>query len=374
MATSTNLVAGLSSGFDWKSMIDQLKGIEHRRVDLVTAKKTDTQTKLAEWRSVNSKLLALKTAAGKIKDVSGFDLFASSLTSSSATKAEDILTTSMGTAAADGTYALELIQTAQAQKVSGKSFTSQSAALGAPYAGSFLVNGRAVTIEATDTLNDVRNKMNSLNSGTTATQVTASIVSYSASDYRLVLSSQAEGAAGMGLQQAGAANVLEAFGFTTATTALKNATSNGAKSDDFKSSGTAVYSLLGMSGSVSGNVTINGQALTINLSSTLTEIASRSTRFWGLMPRWSTPPKTGSRFTGSPLAEPPRPAITRMPSNVLQSLGILKEPSAASTMSISVIRPIPGRPLPGKEILPPQPPGRASIPEGMPITSPTGTP
>ena len=35
MATSTNLISGLSSGFDWRSMIDQLIAIEHRRVESV---------------------------------------------------------------------------------------------------------------------------------------------------------------------------------------------------------------------------------------------------------------------------------------------------------------------------------------------------
>ena len=55
MSISTNLVAGLSSGFDWRSMIDQLLTVEHRRVDLVTAKKTDTETKLNEGRTANSK-------------------------------------------------------------------------------------------------------------------------------------------------------------------------------------------------------------------------------------------------------------------------------------------------------------------------------
>jgi len=40
MSMSTNLVSGMVSGFDWRSMIDQLIEIEHRRVDLVQNRKS----------------------------------------------------------------------------------------------------------------------------------------------------------------------------------------------------------------------------------------------------------------------------------------------------------------------------------------------
>jgi flagellar hook-associated protein 2 len=329
MATSTSSVAGLSSGFDWQSMIDKLKAVEHRPIDLVTAKKTDTQTQLTEWQSANTKLLALKTAAGKIKDASEFDLFAASLTSSSTTKAEDILTALTGPTASNGTYALEVVQTAQAQKVSGKSFASQSAALGASNAGSFLVNGRAVAIEATDTLSDVRNKINALNSGTNATRVTASIVSYSATDYRLVLSSQTEGAAGMALQQAGSGNLLESLGFITATKALKNATSSGANTDAFSSSGTALYSLLGLTGPTSGTVTIKGQNLTLDLSSTLDQIASQISALTGVTAQVVGSTQNGTTAYRIAIGGTTSATDFTDANNVLQSLGILKGTSGS---------------------------------------------
>jgi flagellar hook-associated protein 2 len=42
MALSTNLVSGLASGFDWRSMIDQLIAIERRPVDLVASRIPET--------------------------------------------------------------------------------------------------------------------------------------------------------------------------------------------------------------------------------------------------------------------------------------------------------------------------------------------
>jgi len=119
MSISTNLVAGLSSGFDWRSMIDQLMAIEHRRVDLVTAKKTDTENKLAAWRSANSKLLAFKTAAVTLRDPESFQVFSASMTTNSSTvKASDLLSVSTAAGAAPGTYSLKVTNLAQAQKLS----------------------------------------------------------------------------------------------------------------------------------------------------------------------------------------------------------------------------------------------------------------
>ncbi|MBU4010061.1 MAG: hypothetical protein KJ882_04780, partial [Proteobacteria bacterium] len=58
MSSSTYQISGLSSGFDWRTMVDQLIAVEHRRVDLVSAKKTNYENKLSEWQSFNTKLLA----------------------------------------------------------------------------------------------------------------------------------------------------------------------------------------------------------------------------------------------------------------------------------------------------------------------------
>ncbi|MCG6533587.1 MAG: hypothetical protein L7F78_02625, partial [Syntrophales bacterium LBB04] len=62
MATSTNLISGLASGFDWSTMIDQLMAIDQQKVTLLTTKQDDYKSKLTEWQGVNTKLLALKTA------------------------------------------------------------------------------------------------------------------------------------------------------------------------------------------------------------------------------------------------------------------------------------------------------------------------
>ena len=67
MSLSTNLISGLSSGFDWRSMIDQLIALDHRKVDLIEDKKSEYESKLSEWQSFNTSLLSLKTSAEGLK-------------------------------------------------------------------------------------------------------------------------------------------------------------------------------------------------------------------------------------------------------------------------------------------------------------------
>ncbi len=265
MALSTNQVAGLSSGFDWRSMIDQLIAVEHRRIDLVSAKKTDSEKKLTEWQSLNTKLLALKTAAGNLKDGSDFGLFKASLSSSSATvKASDLLNVTPSSTASIGSYTLKVNSLAAAQKLSSGSFGAVATALGADYSGDLLINGKVISIASTDTLAGVRDKINNANSGANPTGVTASIISYGSRDYRLILTSDDTGAAGIGLLNGGASDILNLFGFTDTSRTAKNHLAGGDRTDRFSSTSLSIKSLLGLTTTQTsgiGDIVINGQAI-----------------------------------------------------------------------------------------------------------------
>ena len=284
MSMSTNLISGLSSGFDWRTMVDQLIAVEHRRVDLVTVKKTDSQTKLAEWQSFNTKLLALKTAAGNLKDTEDFGLYKAAMsTDSSTVTASDLLTVTPSTTASIGSYTLTVNTIAAAQKVSSGSFTGMSSALGAGYAGDLLINGTVVGIAATDTLASVRNKINNANSGDSPTGVTAGIISYGTGDYRLVFTSDDTGAAGIGLLNGGAADILNQFGFTDSSRTAKNHLAGGDRTDRFTSTNISIKSLLGLTTSqtsLDDEIIINGltvEAIDLNtdtLSTLQTKLAT----------------------------------------------------------------------------------------------------
>ena len=255
MAISTNLVSGLSSGFDWSSMIDQLMQLDHKKVDLVGDQKTKYENQLSEWQSFNTKLLSLKTAAGALNDPDDFSVYTSNMTSDSSTvDASDILSVSTSSLASKGSYTIKVSSLATAQKLSSRPFSSSSDALGASYAGDILINGVAVSINVTDSLADVRDKINNANAGTTATGVSATIVSYGANDYRLTLTSDATGEDGIGLQNASASDLIELFGWKDKSSTVKNSITGGAQSDSFSNSTQDIQTLLGLSTTQSGTI------------------------------------------------------------------------------------------------------------------------
>jgi len=257
MSLSTNLVAGLSSGFDWRSMIDQLKEIEHKRVDLVQDQKTEYEDKLSEWQSFNTKLLSLKTAATDLSDTEDFDVYTSDMISNISTvDASDILSVSTSSSASKGSYTITVSSLATAQKLSSRSFSGFSDALGATFAGDILINGVAVSISETDTLASIRNKINNANAGTTPTGVTASIVSYGTNDYRLMLTSDTTGEDGIGLQNASVSDIVELFGWKDKSSSIKNSITSGAQSDSFTNSTQDLKTLLGLSTTQSGTIQI----------------------------------------------------------------------------------------------------------------------
>jgi flagellar hook-associated protein 2 len=251
MGLSTNLISGLASGINWRDMIDQLMQVEHRRVDLVTNKKTEDESKLSEWQSFNTSLLTFKTAAEDLQEADDFNLFLANMsTNSSTVEASDLLSVSTSSSAAKGSYNLTISNLATAQKLSSNSFSSLTTALGSAYAGEIVINGKAVSIAADDDLADVRDKINNLNSGTTPTLVTASIVSYGTADHRLILTSDTTGASGISLLNGTATDVLGSFGLIETAAGsydVKNSIAGGAQSDRFKSVSQTIKSLLGLS-------------------------------------------------------------------------------------------------------------------------------
>lgn len=267
MSLSTNLVSGLASGFDWRSMIDQLMEIEHKRVDLVEDQKTEYENKLSEWQSFNTKLLSLKTAATDLSDTEDFDVYTSDMTSDNSNiDASDILSVSTSSFASKGSYSITVSSLATAQKLSSRSFSGFSDGLGASYAGDILINGVAVTISETDSLAGIRNKINSANAGTNPTGVTASIVSYGSNDYRLMLTSDDTGEDGIGLQNASSSDLLELFGWKDKSSSIKNSITGGAQSDSFSNSTQDVKTLLGLSSTQSGTIQIKGGNVSIDFS------------------------------------------------------------------------------------------------------------
>mgnify|MGYP000675096687 CR=1 FL=1 len=280
MSMSTNLVSGLVSGFDWRSMIDQLIEIEHQRVDLVEDRKSEYESKLTEWQSVNTMLLSLKTAASALSVESAFNVYTSSATSNTSKAASDLLTVSTSSTASPGTYEIKVNNLAKSQKLSSKSYSATDTAISLS-AGDILVSGRVVNIAATDTLADIKNKINAVNTGSSPSNVTANIVQYGTNDYRLVLTNDNTGADGISLLNASSSDILGDLGFIETASGsydIKNSITGGAQSDRFISVNDSIEDLLdlntpqssatlkikGENGSDSDNITIDLSAHNLN--------------------------------------------------------------------------------------------------------------
>ncbi len=281
MALSTNLISGLSSGIDWRTMIDQLIAVDHRSVDLVEDQKSEYESKLEIYQTINTKLLSFKTQASTLASSDAFNVFETSLSTNSTTyEASDFLSVTTGTTAATGTHTITMDSSssvAKARQISSKSFSSYNTALG--LSGEFVINGRALEVEAGDELRDIRDKVNNLNSGTNAIGVTASILTVSSSNYRLILTSDDTGEDAFTLFDASSDGddlLNDGLGFMKDTTEVKNLLSNGALSEAFSGSSQSVSAMLGLTAAQTGTTVSIGSVnnITIDLSKSLTEIAS----------------------------------------------------------------------------------------------------
>jgi flagellar hook-associated protein 2 len=295
-SSGTNSISGLVSGLDWQSIITQLKAVEHQPVDLVTAKQSDYQKQLSEWQSFNTTLLSLKTSADTLSSPDNFSVYTSSMTSDSSTvDAEDLLSVSTSSTSSPGSYSIQINNIATAQKLSSSSFSSFSDALGSCYNGDIIINGRVISISETDGLDDIRNRINNANSGSNPTGVTASIISYSSNDYRLILTSNNTGADGIGLQNGSTSDLLELFGWKDGSFTVKNSITGGSQSDKFSSSSQNIKTLLGLSTTQSGTIQINGQSVAIDLSSdSLEDIKTKLNSLTGVSASINTKTKDGS--------------------------------------------------------------------------------
>ncbi len=278
--------AGLTSGVDWEALVEKTIAAKKASNQApYTRSKTDYQNKLTAWQTFNTSLSALTTLINdteKFNSDDGYKLFYSSLyCADSEVKTADVMNVSVDEAAGPGTYSVEVSALAKAEKINSDVFTSKNTALNVLNpsftGGDLVVDGKTVSILATDTLAGVMTKINSVSSG-----VTAAIIGVSETEYRLTLQSDAEGAEGMSLKNGNDSTVLEQLTLHTGTEQLAHASGSDALSDTYRYSededttpDKTISSLLSLTDPQSGLVTIKDKTYTIDLSTaTLNSIAA----------------------------------------------------------------------------------------------------
>jgi len=148
-------VSGLASGFDWKSMVDQLTNVERAPQRRMRTEQASVRAKNAAFTSLKTELTSLKTVSEKLKDTSFFD-------TRKVTSSETHASATADSGTSSGEYNFEIFQLATSAKQLGASdvgaavSTSSAMSSGgfsiAVTAGTVTVQGKQVTVSTDDSL------------------------------------------------------------------------------------------------------------------------------------------------------------------------------------------------------------------------------
>lgn len=202
--------SGLTSGIDFQSVVASIIKARQIPVDSLQAAVSGRDDKIAAYGDLKTLLSSLKQSLSKLYGAVSFQnasddfqarsVYASTTRTDGQTPAAAaaLISASADNSAAIANHTLEIMRVATAHKVSSTAVTSTTSSLGALIGlanGSFDLNGVTIDVFASDTMQDLRDRINAANTGSNATGVSASIVSVSATQNVLVLSSDDTGAA-----------------------------------------------------------------------------------------------------------------------------------------------------------------------------------
>lgn len=202
---------GVASGFDSRSYIEAILTADRRPAVVIESQIKSLQGQRDAWGTYRGLLTELNGTLDALRDGSALSA-AKATVSGTGAGGKPLLSATAGTGAEPGSYRVEVVSVARAgSSFSQRAVTDTAAALG--LSGGFTVNGTAVSVAATDSLAQVRDKINAAGAG-----VSASLVSTNGTNYSLVLRGEANGASSLVLVD-GPEGVLGATGLNVSTTA-----------------------------------------------------------------------------------------------------------------------------------------------------------
>ncbi len=247
----TTNIGGLVSGVQWNDLVAQIAEAEKARsVTPLQTQLTAGDKRKTAWNDLSGLVTKLQDASNALKLGSAFSNFTASVSASTQTN-RTLLSAAASATARPGAYKVEVVELARAEKLSGSVLADATAALS--LTGTFSVAGQTVTLAPTDSLEGVRDKINALNTGSSASRVTASVLTSAAGQKRLVVSADSVGSAGTGLTD-GPEGVLRDLGFMDS------------KSRAVPSSGLAVAAALGVTSPPPSSIRIGGRTISVDLA------------------------------------------------------------------------------------------------------------
>jgi len=185
---------GLGNGLDFGQVVDQLVKASRIPVDRLNAKKTDLNSKSTDYATLSTKLIALQSAADKMRLPSNFDRSSVSVSDST------VLSATGSSSAVQGSYTVKVTQLAQSHQITNKAVkavasTTTDIVSGSSGTFTFRVGSGAnqtVSLNATATIEDLKTAINDLGAGVTASVINTG--SESSPAYRLAMTAVSTGA------------------------------------------------------------------------------------------------------------------------------------------------------------------------------------
>jgi flagellar capping protein FliD len=191
------------SGIDTAYIIDSLITLEHdSKIKPMESRKSAYQLQIDAYTKLQSFITDIGSKAFALNSLNSFNIYKQ-------TSSNDMLATlTGGVGANEGSYSLQVFQLARQEKMISKDglITSQTATLSSLgiSTGTITIDGVGIEIGATDTINDLRTKINTATkSDGTKIAVTASVLKISDTDFRLTLTAKNTGAEGISYQGQG---------------------------------------------------------------------------------------------------------------------------------------------------------------------------
>ena len=222
--------SGLTTGIDFQAVADAIIAAKQIPADRISLEISENAGKIAEYQTFRDLLKdvkdSLSTLYGAVSIGNVDDIFQAKAAFATTTRsdgvapaaASNLLGLSITNEAALGNHTLEVLNIAKAHKVSSDVVASETTALG--FAGTFTVKGVTISANATDTLQDIRDRINNANTGSAATKVSASIVTAGSGQNFLVLTADDTGTTMTLADTSG--TVLQSLGVLTGAAAIKN--------------------------------------------------------------------------------------------------------------------------------------------------------
>lgn len=200
--------SGLNSGIDFKAAIDSIIAAKRIPADSLKARITANEDKIAAYKDFKNLLSGLKDQLAELRGAVNFgatgNVFKAKQAFASASRTDgqtasavgNLLGVTVANGATLGTHTIEVLRTATAHKVGSQAFGAINTTLGLAGSVTLGIAGgpqATITVAATDTLQDIRDRINSANSGVSKTGISASIVSVGPSTSYLVLTPEQTG-------------------------------------------------------------------------------------------------------------------------------------------------------------------------------------